>query len=90
MIHYLLLTISYDKLTLNMGNVRKCLYLYPVIENKLKKKIMIFTRLKKPIKIKKKDKYINSSKSLHKSEKRNTENTYFEDRLYHYYFTFPL
>ena len=38
LIHYLLLTISYDKLTLNMGNVRKCLYLYPVFENKLKKK----------------------------------------------------
>ena len=37
LIYFLLLMISYDKMTLNMCNVRKCLYLYPVFENKLKK-----------------------------------------------------
>ena len=42
LIHYLLLTISYDKLTLNMGNVRKCLYLYRVFENKFKKKSLSY------------------------------------------------
>ena len=41
-IYYLLLTISYDKLTLNMGNVQKCLFLYPVFENKFKKILQFF------------------------------------------------
>ena len=46
--------------------------------------------IKKPLKIKKKDKYINLSKNLNKSEKKNTENTYFEGQMYYDYFTFPL
>ena len=45
LIYYFLLTTSYDRLTLDIGNVRKCLYLYPVFENKLKKKLLLFATI---------------------------------------------